>query len=81
MRDPSTQADWNVRTNVTLHLQERGWGVDDLARESGIPSSQLRELLKVEESMDLKSVWLIARALGVGVTDLVIAGPPEPSIG
>lgn len=77
MGDPPTQADRNIRTNVTLLLQERGWSVNDLAEATGIPAHRLKYLLQVQESLHLKDAWLMARALNVEVADLVYAGPAE----
>ena len=81
MGDPPTQADRNIRTNVTLLLQERGWSVNDLAEATGIPAQRLKRLLQVQESLHLKDAWLMARALNVEVTDLVYAGPAEINSG
>lgn len=49
MGDPPTQADRNIRTNVTLLLQERGWSVNDLAEATGIPAQRLKRLLQVQD--------------------------------
>lgn len=81
MGDQPTQADRNIRTNVTLLLQEREWSVNDLAEATGIPAPRLRHILEVQESLHLKDAWLMARALNVEVTDLVYAGPAEINSG
>ncbi|WP_099332503.1 helix-turn-helix domain-containing protein [Actinomyces minihominis] len=81
MGDPVTKADLNVRTNVLLILQERGWSIVDFAKVTGIPTSRLQQLLEAQESMDLRDVWLMAGVLGVQVADLVYAGPTDSEDG
>lgn len=71
MSNPPTEADQSVRVNVLLLMQERGWSIDDLAKATGERVSRLGQILEVEESMELKDVWLMANALGVEVGDLV----------
>lgn len=79
MGNPPTEADQNVRINVLLLMQERGWSIDDLAKATGERVSRLERILDVEQSMELKDVWLMAQALDVEVGDLVGSGVAEPT--
>jgi transcriptional regulator with XRE-family HTH domain len=51
----------------------------ELSRQSGVPQPTISRILKGDGGMQLETLWVLARTLGVTLNDLVYSGNPGPA--
>lgn len=68
-----------VGTNLKTERTQRGWSLDDLAREAGISRTLLGQIELGKATPSIGVVWKIAQALGVPFATLL--AQPAPRIG
>ncbi|NIB43594.1 helix-turn-helix domain-containing protein [Pseudomaricurvus alkylphenolicus] len=68
-QSPSPQTP-NLGTNLKRLRQEKGWNVQQLARESGLPQSTLSKVENSLMSLNFEKLLLVARTLQIDVARL-----------
>ncbi len=57
--------------NMYRHMKRKGWTFVRLAKESGVTSGHLRSIKNNRRAPRLDTAYLISKALGVTVNDLI----------
>lgn len=76
---PEPALDAVVGTNLKTERTQRGWSLDDLAREAGVSRTLLGQIELGKATPSIGVVWKIAQALGVHFATLL--SQPAPRIG
>lgn len=68
--------EWSSQ-RIRQRMQEKGWGISELAREAGVAKGYLWELLQPEGNKrpGARTLYNLAQALGTSVADLLDQPP------
>ncbi len=78
--DTGASLDAVVGQNLKAQRTEKGWSLDDLAREAGVSRTTLGQIEMGKSVPSISVVWKIAQTLGVHFSVLLASAPSSSSV-